>query len=58
MASATTYQVSDLDSFTQARIVLSKNLTLFMLFSAMAAALLAKVILTVLRAQSSRRTGS
>jgi hypothetical protein len=37
---------------------MSENLALFLLFSAMAAALLAKVILTVLRAQSNKRTGS
>ncbi len=56
--SAQTYHVSDLDRFTKARMFMSENLTLFLLFSAMAAALLAKVILTVLRAQSNKRTGS
>ena len=57
VASPATYHVSDLDSFTKARMFLAENLTLFVLFSAMAAALLAKVILTVLRAQSNKRTG-
>ena len=56
VASATTYYVSDLDSFTRARMFMSENLTLFVLLSALAAALLVRVILAVLRTQASKRT--
>ena len=57
MASVAKYHISDLDSFTRARMFMSDNLALFVLLSAFAAALLAKVILTVLRAQSNKRMG-